>query len=74
MNCLQLEDQLDVFNPRGRESDPISSAEKRFTCSQFCAFFAFSLFVVLAPIRRIVWTSDQIEFVVLVLSHCTHNS
>ena len=84
MNCLQftgqvgsgnlsVEDHLDVFNPRGGRSNPIPSPEERFTCSQFCAYFAFSLFVVLAPIRRVVWTSDQIEFVVLVLSQCTHN-
>ena len=35
---------------------------------RFCAYFAFSFFVVLPPVRRSVQTSDQIEFVVLVLS------
>ena len=44
---------------------PIPGPEERFTCSQFCAYIAFSFFVFLAPIRRIVWTSDQTEFVVV---------
>ena len=74
---LSVEENSDLLNPRSRESDPIPGPEKRFTCSQFSAYFAFSFLVVLAPIRRIVWTSDQIEFDAVdyfVLSQCTHNS
>ena len=48
---------LGLFNPRGRGSDPIPSLEERFIWSQ--SYFAFSLFWVLAPIRRIVRVSDH---------------
>ena len=46
-------------------SDPIPGPEERVACSQFCAYVAFSMFVVPAPTRQIGWASDQTEFVVI---------